>query len=101
MRKGAADKSAAEATSKTDKASTATKPLSAMMRLISLLISGWRCGTTVDSVCPSYGLPGIALAASTNCPPRDGATVVAIETLTPNSYGLCALPLPMHSTSGA
>jgi hypothetical protein len=26
---------------------------------------------------------------------------VATETLTPNSYGRCALPLPMHSTSGA
>ena len=30
-----------------------------------------------------------------------GALVVVIETLQPNSWGLCALPLAMHSTSGA
>jgi hypothetical protein len=34
---------------------------------------------------PSYGLPGSALACSTNWPPGARALVVAIETLTPNS----------------
>jgi hypothetical protein len=37
------------------------------------------------SVCPSYGLPGSALACSTNWPPGARALVVTIEALTPNS----------------
>jgi hypothetical protein len=56
---------------------------------------------TVASVCPSYGLPGSALACSTNWPPGARALVVTMETLTPNSQGALALPLPMHLTSGA
>ena len=35
------------------------------------------------SVCPSYGLPGSALACSTNWPPGARALVVTTETLTP------------------
>ena len=30
-----------------------------------------------------------------------GRLLVTMEALTPNSYGAAALPLPMHSTSGA
>jgi hypothetical protein len=36
-----------------------------------------------------------------NWPPLKRLSGVASETLTPNSYGRWALPLPMHSTSGA
>ncbi len=39
----------------------------------------------LPSVCPSYGLPGSALAWSTNWPPPARALVVTIEALTPNS----------------
>ena len=41
------------------------------------------------------------LACSTNCPPLGAVAGVAIDTLQPNSYGVRALPRPMHSTSGA
>src|ERR1700752_52149 len=43
-----------------------------MIRLTSLPTIASTCGMTVSSVCPSYGLPGSAFAASTNWPPRDG-----------------------------
>jgi hypothetical protein len=39
----------------------------------------------LTQICPSYGLPGNALACSTNWPPGARALVVTIETLTPNS----------------
>jgi hypothetical protein len=45
--------------------------------------------------------PGSALTWAMNCPPFERLSVVATDTLTPNSYGRRALPLPMHSTSGA
>ena len=47
------------------------------------------------------GAPGRAIAPRTNCPPLQRSLVVAIEVLTPNSYLVRALPLPIHSTSGA
>ena len=47
------------------------------------------------------GLTCSALACSTNWPPLGLVAGVATETLQPNSYGARALPLPMHSTSGA
>src|SRR4029077_18149609 len=56
---------------------------------------------TGPSVWPSNGLPCKALACSTNWPPLGLVAEVAIDTLQPNSYGARALPLPMHSTSGA
>jgi hypothetical protein len=33
--------------------------------------------------------------------PPGAQALIAIKTLTPNSYGKLALPLPIHSTSGA
>src|SRR5262249_28629611 len=58
-------------------------------------------GITGPSVWPSNGLPCSALACSTNCPPLGLVAGVVIDPLQPNSYGARALPLPMHSTSGA
>ena len=40
--------------------------------------------------------PGRAIAPRTNCPPLQRSLVVAIEVLTPNSYLVRALPLPIH-----
>ena len=40
---------------------------------------------TARRVWPSYGLPGSALACSTNWPPGARALVVTIDALTPNS----------------
>jgi hypothetical protein len=47
------------------------------------------------------GIARQRFAWAMNWPPAECLSVVASETLTPNSQGLCALPLPMHSTSGA
>jgi hypothetical protein len=58
-------------------------------------------GNLGGQVWPSYGFPGRARAPRTNWPPGATALVVAIETFTPNSERAWALPLPMHSTSGA
>lgn len=55
-------------------------------------------GTKGDRHRAGHGAP---LAWSTNWPLGDPALIVVIETLHPNSLGLCALPLAMHSTSGA
>jgi hypothetical protein len=40
---------------------------------------------TTLSECPSYGLPGSALACRTNYRPGARALVVTTDTLTPNS----------------
>ncbi len=42
-------------------------------------------GMTVASVWPSSGLPGRAFACSAKWPPFERLSVVATETLTPNS----------------
>ena len=73
--------------------------LSAMMRSISSPMIASMCR---DHRCERVAVIGIAvqrLRPDHERPPR--ALVVATLTLTPNSYFLCALPLPMHSTSGA
>ena len=55
------------------------------------------CGRPPARVWPSHGLPGSA------CMPtiKLSRLLTAALTLTPNSNFLCALHLPMHSTSGA
>ena len=47
------------------------------------------------------GIAGRVCMPRTSCPPGACPLVVATETLTPNSKRVLALPLPMHSTSGA
>jgi hypothetical protein len=47
------------------------------------------------------GLPGRATTWVTNWPPAECFAGVAMLIFTPNSQCLWALPLPMHSTSGA
>src|SRR5271166_3952012 len=49
-------------------------------------------GILVSSVWPSYGLPGSVLTWAMNWSPFERASVVATDTLTPNSWGRCALP---------
>lgn len=78
-----------------------TWPLSSQARLIPIPVSARVPVGTHPGVWPSWGLPRKALAWSTNWPPGDRALVVVIETLQPNSWGLRALPLAMHPTSGA
>jgi hypothetical protein len=46
-------------------------------------VSCWVAISTGSSVWPSYGLPGSAVACSTNTPPGARALVVVMETLTP------------------
>ena len=86
------------------------EPVGIVVAAIALVAVDWRTATPVSfsrsamtgpSVWPSYGLPCSALACSTNCPPLGAVAGVAIDTLQPNSYGVRALPRPMHSTSGA
>src|SRR5579859_2977895 len=48
---------------------------------------------TAPSVWPSYGLPGSALAYSTNTPPGARPLVVVIEALTPKLVGRCGFAL--------
>src|SRR5690242_17288147 len=76
-------------------------PLIDMDRRVSIPVSCSNSVITGPSVWPSNGLPCSALLCSTNWPPLGLVAGVAIDTLQPNSYGARALPLPMHSTSGA
>src|SRR6516162_5790275 len=71
------------------------------MRRVSTPVNACNSATTGPRVWPSKGLPCRALVCSTNWPPLGLVTGVATDTLQPNSYGALALPLPMHSTSGA
>jgi hypothetical protein len=53
-----------------------------------------------DNAGEAGGFPGSVLTWAMNWPPFERASVVATDTLTPNSYGRCALPLPTHFDLG-
>lgn len=55
------------------------------------------CSSWASKICPSYELPGNVRAPTM----KPCAWVTTTAVFTPNSYSLRALPLPMHSTSGA